>query len=357
MTTRLIPDASRRLRWLALLATALTVLAALPSCSPKVTALDSDYETVEGTPSPNSQLMLWSDEGVSSYFYEDRDPADPDPGDILDATLVIRAYPPGTLRGMVLDSTVADAYQVFRRESGGGFRPFEGFTLLPSRKWLGTQTEAYSFADRSPSSYAPPTYVARGVVDGVATSRSPLSNEVQLEPGGLRNIAASARWDKEKTGKLTITWIPVPGVERYLVQVYAFRSDMRSADEQVLSGVPSPLFDGKVTDYFVGVLPSHPAIVPPDSERVFVDSTGTDIKTILARPVVFGSGLLVRVAGLDAANRLIALTLGDPDPIVAYRNGYMGIQRSLLSYRLYRLSATVAKTPVVPSGPGGPEGS
>src|SRR5262249_38227848 len=118
MTTRPIPDPGRRGGVYAVALAAIVALAMFPACSPKITSLDSDYQTVEGKPSPFSQLVLWADEGAASYYYQDMDPADPDEKDVLLGTDVVRAYPPGTLRGMVLDSTMADEYQVFRREPG-----------------------------------------------------------------------------------------------------------------------------------------------------------------------------------------------------------------------------------------------
>jgi hypothetical protein len=138
-----------------------------------------------------------------------------------------------------------------------------------------------------------------------------------------------------------------------VIQVYSLRGDVGSVDEQVLTGAPSPLCDGKVSDSFVGFAPGN-------IDFMFVgDSTRADIKVIRIRPMLAGAALLVRMAALDDQGHMIGLTLGDPNPIAAFEHGDMGLVRNALglgTYMLYPLNATTARDTVIinPGGDGGP---
>lgn len=379
MTTRNHPGATRR--WpaaRALLAlTLLAVAASLQGCAPKITKVDASYTMPEGVASPNATLIVWPDLPTTAYVYEDNPPADPDTtADVLLATLSYARQSPGTLHGLIIDQTKADAFQMFRREVGGGIRQFANYTAPRTVQWLGSQFEAYHFVDPSPSGYRPSTYVCRGVVGGVVNASSPLTNVATYFGLPLTNIHVKAVWWKNADAtkgpvfkdppdisgsqidpnrniipKIKVNWDRVPGAARYLLQVYEFRGDLRSNDERVLSGTPAPIYDGQATHAFVGY-------VPADVNFMFIgDSSRTDITTFAIKPFALGTAYFVRIAALDATGHLIGVSLGDPNPLRAYVNGEMGLARGVAgngTYMIYPLCATTARDTVMHApGPGG----
>ncbi len=352
MTHRRTPDsrAGSRTR-AAVAAAAWFALFMIPACAPKITNVDASYTRLEGQVSPDAHLIVWEDLPVQTAIYIDKGEPDPDAADSLVSTDFVRAYPAGTVRGLIVDNTNASRYEVYRYASNGGLTPIADYVVPPSRKWIGTQTEAYTFADLTPVG-SQPGYVGRGLVDGVASPSSPLTNSTNVASSPLGNITASAVW-YPPNGKIKLQWDPVPGTARYLVQVYSFRTDLQGLQDQILSGVPAPLFTGKTTDSWV-------AFVPANVNFLFVaDSTRTDIKPIIIRPMIYGSALKVRIAALDAQDRMIALTMGASNFAAAFANGDVGIQRNIRgpgTYELFSLGATTARDTIIVEDPGGPGG-
>ena len=161
-------------------ATAIALLAiAASGCAKKVTSVDSNYTQVEGVPNPEVQLVVWPDLANTLTDYARETVPNTTPVEINDVILGVEpiyAVGANAQRLAVLDGSTAGAFQLFRRENGGGFRQFQTFPLQASRRWLDTHSEFYSANDLTGSGFAPPTYVARGLVEGVATTASPLSN-------------------------------------------------------------------------------------------------------------------------------------------------------------------------------------
>ena len=144
--------------------------------------------------------------------------------------------------------------------------------------------------------------MARGLVEGIANDRSPLSNDGTIEPT-LDPINLSAIWFLPRH-KLKLKWDTVSGVDRYLIHVYEFRGDVRGVDEIILSGTYSPIYDGASHDLFVGYAPAN-------VDFMFVgDSTRSDIETLTLRPTFYGQEYLVRMTGLDANGNIVARTPG-----------------------------------------------
>ncbi len=354
-----IPAPSRRLGTVALGFAFLATVAGLYACAPKITKVDAAYTMPEGVFNPNAQMLVWRDEPTTAYVYDDVVPADPDSTDVLTSTRQYERYTPNVLHGMIFDKTMANDFQLFRRESDGGVRQFVKFTAPRTRQWLPAQLEAFHFVDLSPSGYAPASYVARGVVAGIVNAQSPLTNLATLPVAPVANIDLKAAWWTNRDGtrgpvfsspKIKLKWGTVPGAARYLLNVYEFRTDIRSEQERILSGTPAPFYDGQSSDIFFGY-------VPGNVNFMFVgDSSRTDITTITARPLASGAGYYVRLTAFDATGHMIAMTMGDTNPLVAYTTGYMGIVRNVAgnnTYMLYRFGATTARDTTPPIGPGG----
>lgn len=364
---KLVPSDRTRRSAVALLA--LAAIAALAGCAPKITSVDPSYTMPEGTTSDQSQLIVWADQPTTAYYFTDLPPADPDPGDTPLGAFDVRRYSPGTIHGMIIDGTPADDFQPFRREGSGGVRRFSDIDAQRTRQWLGTHYEVYHFVDPAPSGFAPPTYVARGLIGGIANTASPLTNLSQLASPNLTNLNLTAVWwtnlDPIKgptfsTPKIKLHWDLVPGAVHYLVHVYDFRSDIRSVEERVLSGTPAPFYDGQSTDYFI-------ALTPPNVNFMFVgDSSRTDLRIYASRLMVSKAALMIRVTAFDARGQMIGISAGHADPQQAYvpdptvqgnnHGSEMGIVRGILgpnTYVLYRLNATTAVDTVPAAGGGG----
>lgn len=357
------PAPSRRPARVALGLAFLATVAGLYACAPKITKVDAAYSMPEGTFNPNAQMLVWRDEPTTAYVYDDVVPADPDSTDVLTSTRQFERYTPNVLHGMIFDKTLANDFQLFRRESDGGVRQFVKFLAPRTRQWLTAQLEAFHFVDTSPSGYAPASYVARGVVAGIVNTQSPLTNVATLPAAPVANIDLKAAWwtNRDATRgpvfsspKVKLKWETVPGAARYLLNVYEFRSDLHSEQERILSGTPAPFYDGQSSDIFFG-------FVPGNVNYMFLgDSSRTDITIITARPLASGAAYFVRLTAFDATGHMIAMTMGDTNPLVAYTNGYMGIVRNIEgnnTYMLFRYGATTARdtTPPTSGGGGGAE--
>jgi hypothetical protein len=318
---------------------ALTFALAAASCSHRVTDVDSGFTAPEGTFSPDARLIVYPDLPNQLVVYQDHVPPGPDPNDDILFQRDYRRATAGAIHGQLLDHTAADAFQAFRTEDNGGVRQFTDFPAPRMRQWLDTQWELYHFVDPSPA--APARYVARGLVDQVANARSPLSNVGSVDPAPPANINLTAVfWPRtaathpEGRGKLKVHWDAVQNAARYLLQVYELRGDIRTVDEIILSGVPSPLYDRQTHDLFVGYVPSN-------VDFMFVgDSTRTDIETLTLRP--FGASIqpLVRLTALDATGRMVATTRGDAQTILSIAGDN--------TYGIFQLNAVVGRDTVQP---------
>jgi hypothetical protein len=358
MMTRSTPDPARSRRPVraAFAVAFIALVAGLYSCAPKITKVDTRYSMPEGVVSSDASLLLWYDQPTTVAIYADVAPADPDPNDVLMRTETYQRYDAQTLHGLIIDRTQADAFQLFRREPGGGVRQFANYAATRTRAWLASQYEAYHFIDPSPSGYSPPTYVCRGVVEGVVNATSPLTNVATPALSGIANISSRAVWWNNtditrgpvfRSPKIKLKWDAVPGAARYLLQVYEFRSDLRSEQERILSGTPAPIYDGQSTDIYFGYLPGN-------IDFLFIgDSTRTDLTTIQARPLASGSQYVARLTAFDASDRIIGFSLGEPNIVAAYLNGTAGIQRGVdgnNTYMLYRYGGALTRDTVVAAG-------
>src|SRR5262249_29657136 len=145
-------------------------------CAKKITQVDASFTTPEGTFSSSAHLIVQDDLPTRIFTFLDRPPLGGGAEDTLIS--IDLAYPvgPGAIDGLVIDGTPATGYEVLRQESTGGYAQLKDFMLRPAVRWLDTGNEAYRFTDTAPAGASPYTYVGRGVVGGVVTTASPLTN-------------------------------------------------------------------------------------------------------------------------------------------------------------------------------------
>ena len=286
------------------LATTLVALAATAaSCSRHVTSTDASYTQVEGQLNANARLVGWRAESFKVFTYRDTSFGD-DTKRIYVGTDIIEVVPPGTLRIQLLDGTDASGYQIFSRDANGGFRNRLDHVLTSPRKWTESNWELYPFDDTTPGSFSPATYVGRGLVAGTATPQSPLSNLAQVSG----RPAGSIVWAETKAptdSLFNMAWSEVPEAAGYWVHVFQYRSDLTAGAKRA-GAAPSPVFNDKVRDIFVGYVPN---IAGPVVSYKLGSPTGATV--LLRRGTLNGQTYQVRVCAVDANGAMIAYMPGD----------------------------------------------
>jgi len=300
---------------------ALTILVAMfaASCAKRATRVDAGYIMPEGLASSGTRMFLWQAGTTTMNIYQDDTPLGPSSNDFIVRTETISGTPLGTIQGLVIDGTAANSFEILRREAGGGYDELEDFTHLPVRKWVPEKWEAYTFTDPEPSSYQPPTYIGRGIVNGLSTGQSPLSNEAVLSSATLGNIDINVTTATDTVS--VVNWTTVTGATDYLIQIYEFR--FASVSQQQRSGLPSPLYIGQSRDHFVlwvhwNNLLSVPRYKLGDTATVAINAmpagTSSDIAVLYARELLpqpeptIGTPI-IRISAYDGNGRLIARSL------------------------------------------------
>ena len=314
------PRASRaRARLLAAAVLLGLVALAVGACSEKITTPDPDYIAPEGVPSPKAGLVVWREIPNRLYLFQTGEPCgDPPVPDLLLDSIIVVTDPPGTLHGMISDSTVADAYQVYRRESNGGILELFDFAYEPTRRWFDRGWEIYHFTD--PDTAVPTrTYLGRGVVDGAVTPAAPVTNEASDQVRSVININYTGILGGQDCNHnpipldslFVMEWESVPNATGYYIHVFQPSFNLIRLPEQIASGRPAPLFIGKSRDILIAYMPaqaSQPARIslpmPTPGARPL------EARVWTARATRFSQEYLVRIAAVDASNQLIAYTYG-----------------------------------------------
>lgn len=278
---------------------ALALPAALAGCSKKITSVDAGYTQLEGTPDPNAQLMVWPDQPIEVRYYADLGTPGPSQADTLLAVEQTYRTGPGAVQSMLLDGGNSSGFEFFRRASNGGFEAMRDYVVNAPRKWLDSQWELYELTDASPSGFSPATYVARGLLAGSTTRNSPLTNPAQVTGPTSRSLVYTGNlFPARSDTNFTMSWGAVPGAAGYWIHVYQFRSDAPTS-EVISSGSPSPVWNGKVRDQFVG----HVA-APATSYKLGTVEPG--VRVLTYKPPISGQVYLVRVTAVDANGQVVA---------------------------------------------------
>jgi hypothetical protein len=277
-------------------------VAALAGCVKKQPTEVSPTYTPEGTFSTRARLIVYPDAPSILLNILDRPPVGSiGTEDTLLSTTELRRASAGTFHMMLFDGTQANAFELLRRETGGGYFSVNDFLLNPTRKWIDGQREVYVTSDPRPGSFSPATYMLRGLIGGAITSDSPLSNAAIVNTAPILPITLTSSTEPVDS-LFNISWVPVPGAAGYWVHVYQFLEAQRS--DQVLSGVPAPAYVERVRDYFLGFVPA-----PNNSYKL--GSTPADVDIFTRRTTLRGQSYLTRVSAVDASGALIAYTYGD----------------------------------------------
>jgi hypothetical protein len=287
---------------------------ALAGCADKVTNVDAGYTAPEGRADANARLVVYPDAPIVVETFTDLLPDGPDPGDELQGT-ESRYVAQGSLHGMIVDGTAASGYQVLRREANGGYAQLEDYTLNPVARFFDSHWELYAFTDARPSGFSPPSYLGRGVVSGVVTPLSPLTNPGLVGGSDVADLTYTGEAFPPDSN-ITMTWNEVPGAVGYWIQIYQF---MGGTQEKLLSAQPAPFVFADARNFFVGY-------VAAPAGSYTLNQPGATV--LFQRGLLPGSEYFVRISAVNGQGRLIAFTYGD----YAYL-------RSVGSYLRYRVGA------------------
>src|SRR5262249_38541445 len=120
---------------------------------------------------------------------------------------------------LLFDGTVANTFEMYRRDAGGNFIRTTDFDITSHFKYIDAGYETFFTTDPTPGSFTPSTYLARGLLNGVATHESPLSNGSRMPATDLPPIIYNGELNPLDS-LFTLSWVGVPGAVGYWLHVY-----------------------------------------------------------------------------------------------------------------------------------------
>ncbi len=232
-----------RFRVTALLVLAAAALAAA-GCSKKVTA---PLSTPEGQADGSILLMGWHEQPSVAFVVVD--PATPDnPQDDALGGVVLDVWADTAgVRAMSYDLSESNQLEVLREASNGGLEPLFDFWLNPIARLIPQNMDIFEFEDFQPA--ANPRYVQRGVVGGVVTTESPVSNFASALPSfddDMIFVPPTSLGISDSI--LKIQFVDDPRAAFYAVQVSAggdlIAKGSAASFARRLRGIPSPVVSG-----------------------------------------------------------------------------------------------------------------
>lgn len=281
---------------------ALVALAATAGCEKRPTGFDPNPNAPEGVFSPNARLLLSRNLPLRVMV---RDYASTNIDSVVDGVTAF-AGPVTMPLVELLDGTPANSFELYRRDAGGKFQHTSDFALQPTFKYVNAGYESYFSTDPSPGPYAPPTYLARGLVDGVATHQSPLTNEARLTQATLDPITYNGDLQPQDS-LFTISWVGVPGAVGYWVHVY---EKPIAAGQRLISALPGPIAYLTAGDVLIGWRDGN---LPGGSVQFRLGDPS--LLTLKYSPPLLGHQYIVRVSAVDATGQVFAQTPGDLDSL------------------------------------------
>jgi hypothetical protein len=286
------------------LAAVVLVALAMAGCSKKITAADPSYTSPEGTTETSAQQIVYPDLPVAVQLWKLRRTNCDECVDTLMSTSPVYVTGPGGINGMILDGTAASSYEILRRELNGGYAPLYDYVLNPSLRFPQSGWKLFAWQDRRPSGFDPPTYLGRGVVSGVVTTTTPLTNvavdhEVVVE--NIFLVSDSLR---------SIGYTPVTSATGYIAQVYEMKNGYE--DAALFNAAPAPIASQDHRDFLVDWLPATDGIID-----------NSQVKHLLKFGFIPGAFYALRMAAVDGQGRLVGFSSGEWWGISGPEEGYL----------------------------------
>jgi hypothetical protein len=301
-------DFRSSLRRIASCAAVVLATLAMTGCAKKITAVDPSYTSPEGRTEASAKLISYPDLPVSVALFKSKRANCEECVDSLISISPVYPSGPGVINGMIFDGTPASSYEILRRESNGGYAPLYDYALNPSQRFAQSGWKLFTWQDGRPSSFDPPTYLGRGIVSGVATRTTPLTNVSLGQAGDLENISLTA----ERTPLGIPGWTHVPSAAGYILQIYSLKSGYPEA--LLHNAAPAPFADQDHLDYFVAWLPANQGTI---------DYSKAEILTALA-PIP-GSLYLMHISAVDALGRMVGFSYGNGFEITGPGEGFFRV--------------------------------
>jgi hypothetical protein len=279
------------------------------SCAKKPVSLTDPSLTPpvypEGRPG-NTHLVMYPDTPVPVQTYEQAG-ANPNPsGDVLLSTEYFYESGPGAVVGMIIDSTNATQYQVYKRHADGGFLNLLSYTLKPVKSWPASHFDRDLFTDPSPFSPPDRQYIGRGVVDGQVTTDSPLTNlsdMSQLNVPGTLQYLGNVFPDTTTDSLVFLRWRAVPGAAGYWISMYALPTSVLSQSGLLRSALPRPVVPDRLPDYFIAYIPA-----PTTSYKLGNPLPPGGRLISYGRTIVTQNPYAVRIVAVDANGQMLDYT-------------------------------------------------
>lgn len=283
-------------------AVALLALVAAAGCESRPTGFDPNPDRPEGVPAANARLVSYRNHGLRVMV---RDYASVDIDSIEHS---VRAFPGDATMPLLLlvDGTPASVFEMYRRNDAGKFERTSDAAVTSRFKYVNSGYEEFFTNDPAPSSFAPTSYLARGLVDGVATHQSPLSNEVQLTATDLEPITYNGNLFPLDS-LFTVSWVGVPNAVGYWIHIY---EKPISGAERLRSSFPSPIAYQTAGDLLIAYRDGN----NPGGSVSFQLGDPT-LLTLKRTAPLMGHDYHVRVSGVDATGQVIAQTPGNLDSL------------------------------------------
>lgn len=319
-------------------------------CAKKLTTVDSTLvasvfpegvrDSLERTP---SDLVVWPDVPLEVRNQSDN-------------SLIYTTYRTGAgaIQGVVFDYYGATGYQLFRRETGGGFRQYEDFIRTPSRRWAdrdyyGTASgtialppaQLYPFADAAPPPVSPNGYIGRAVVAGVTSGQYPITNLGEAMPASAIDSMGYRSSRTPPDSLIHMTWDAVPGAAGYWVHIFQKSPNINSAAEAIRVGLPSPIAIARVRDLFIGYIPA------PSTSYKLGDPIPARGRVLVYRVLTALEAVFIRVSAVDRDGRLIAMTGGASSDVGSYHEQVGPIDR-LLAFPIGAVEVTPRRPLPIP---------
>lgn len=283
-------------------ATALVSLVLAAGCEKRPTGYDPNPNTPEGIPAADARLLAYRNAGLRVVAIDFL----PNPIDSAESFAYAFPGPASMPLLLLIDGTVANAFELYRRSSGGAFERTADYPLQSVFKYVNAGYETFFSTDPSPSAYAPPSYLARGLVNGVASHGSPLSNEGRLAVPNVLPITYNG--DLQPLDSLfTVSWVAVPDAVGYWVHIF---EKPIPGGQRVQSALPSPIAYLTAGDEFIGYKAGNN---PGGSVQFKLGDTS--LLTLKYIPALLGHDYYVRVSGVNADGQVIAQTPGNLDSV------------------------------------------
>ena len=280
---------------------ALGALALAAGCEKRPTGFDPTPNSPEGVSSPDVHLIAYRNATLRVLV---RDYASTNLDSVAVGDQAFIGAPTMPLL-LVLDGTPANVFEMYRRDDGGRFVRTTDFPIQSKFKYVNAGFEEFFTTDPVPGRFSPSSYLARGLLDGVATHASPLSNESRLSQPDVLPITYNG--DHQPLDSLfVISWVGVPGAVGYWI--HAFEKPI-AGGQRLQMALPSPIAYLTAGDLLIGYYAGN----NPNAQIQY--RLGQPLFKLKSTAPLLGRDYYIRISGVDSTGQVIAMTPGDLDSL------------------------------------------